>query len=65
MYPRETEGNAGVPSFAAIQLLYDPQQLAEKLLSRLLGCNERFEVRGVIATVTLTISLMVFLVETK
>ena len=42
---RKEEGAGGQTSFAALQLLHDPQGFAEKLLSRLRSTGERFESR--------------------
>jgi protein SDA1 len=42
---RAKEGGGAV-SFAALQLLNDPQGFAEKLFARLRACSERFEVRA-------------------
>eukprot|EP00850_Spirogloea_muscicola_P008425 SM000045S16170 [mRNA] locus=s45:58613:62583:- [translate_table: standard] len=40
---RVSKGAYNAPSFAALQLLQDPQGFAEKLFARLKACNERFE----------------------
>jgi protein SDA1 len=48
---KKEEGGGGQASFAALQLLHDPQGFAEKLLVRLRTGNERFETRLAMMTV--------------
>jgi len=48
---KKEEGGGGQASFAALQLLHDPQGFAEKLLVRLRTGNESFETRLAMMTI--------------